>query len=147
MNEYSWTNLSSMLYIEQPVGTGFSQGTPNIQGEDDLAEEFVGFLQQFLGVFLELKGMKTYLTGESVRGGFSFPWITYVNAKCLRVLRSMLGCIFPVSPKSNAFGVFVDPRQILLIISTRKRPLTCRCREFGSVTVGDARLRAALPRS
>jgi hypothetical protein len=30
-NQYSWTNISSMLYIEQPVGTGFSQGTPNIK--------------------------------------------------------------------------------------------------------------------
>jgi carboxypeptidase D len=29
-NQYSWTNISSMLYVEQPVGTGFSQGTPNI---------------------------------------------------------------------------------------------------------------------
>jgi len=28
-NEWSWTNLSSMLYVEQPVGTGFSQGEPN----------------------------------------------------------------------------------------------------------------------
>ena len=67
MNEYSWTNLSSMLYIEQPVGTGFSQGTPNIKNEDDLAMQFVGFLQQFLEVFPELKGKKTYLSGESVR--------------------------------------------------------------------------------
>ena len=72
MNEYSWTNLSSVLYIEQPVGTGYSQGTPNIQDEDDLAAQFVGFLQQFLEVFPELKGKKTYLTGESVRLGSSF---------------------------------------------------------------------------
>ena len=56
-----------MLYIEQPVGTGFSQGTPNIKNEDDLAAQFVGFLQQFLEVFPELKGKKTYLSGESVR--------------------------------------------------------------------------------
>jgi len=27
-NEWSWTNLSSVLYVEQPIGTGFSQGTP-----------------------------------------------------------------------------------------------------------------------
>ena len=67
MNEYSWTNLSSVLYVEQPVGTGYSQGTPNIQDEGDLAAQFVGFLQQFLEVFPELKGKKAYLTGESVR--------------------------------------------------------------------------------
>ncbi|KAI0317086.1 hypothetical protein OF83DRAFT_1172283 [Amylostereum chailletii] len=27
-NEWSWTNLSSVPFVEQPVGTGFSQGTP-----------------------------------------------------------------------------------------------------------------------
>jgi hypothetical protein len=27
-NEWSWTNLSSVLYVEQPVGTGYSQGKP-----------------------------------------------------------------------------------------------------------------------
>ena len=56
MNEYSWTNLSSMLFIEQPVGTGYSQGTPDIKNEDDLAAQFVGFLQQFLEVFCEAAG-------------------------------------------------------------------------------------------
>ena len=87
VNQFSWTNLSSVLWIEQPVGTGFSQGVPNIQvrktttssqlpnwsqgyfitqGEEDLAVQLVGFLQQFLEVFSELKGKKFYLTGESV---------------------------------------------------------------------------------
>lgn len=28
INDRSWTNLSSILFVEQPVGTGFSQGTP-----------------------------------------------------------------------------------------------------------------------
>ncbi|KAF9224578.1 alpha/beta-hydrolase [Gyrodon lividus] len=66
VNEYSWTNLSSVLWVEQPVGTGFSQGTPNIENEDQLAEQLVGFMQQFLEVFSELKGKKLWLTGESV---------------------------------------------------------------------------------
>jgi carboxypeptidase C (cathepsin A) len=29
INEYSWTNLSSVLYVEQPVGTGYSLGEPS----------------------------------------------------------------------------------------------------------------------
>ncbi|KAG6370396.1 hypothetical protein JVT61DRAFT_12117 [Boletus reticuloceps] len=51
VNEYRWTNLFSVLWVEQPVGTGFSQGAPNIQNEDQLAEQLVGFLRQFLKVF------------------------------------------------------------------------------------------------
>ncbi|KAG6370259.1 Alpha/Beta hydrolase protein [Boletus reticuloceps] len=66
VNENSWTNLSSVLWVEQPVGAGFSQGTPNIENEDQL----VGFLQQFLDVFSELKGKKLWLTGESYAGTY-----------------------------------------------------------------------------
>ncbi|KXN88358.1 Carboxypeptidase cpdS [Leucoagaricus sp. SymC.cos] len=73
-NEFSWTNLSSVLWVEQPVGTGFSQGTPNIRNEDDLAEQLVGFLQQFLEVFSEMKGKKFYLSGESYAGTY-VPYI------------------------------------------------------------------------
>ncbi|KAF9558385.1 alpha/beta-hydrolase [Agrocybe pediades] len=73
-NQFSWTNLSSVLWVEQPVGTGFSQGKPNIKNEDDLAAQLVGFLQQFLLVFPELKGKKLYLTGESYAGTY-VPYI------------------------------------------------------------------------
>ncbi|KAA1473927.1 alpha/beta-hydrolase [Dentipellis sp. KUC8613] len=73
-NEFSWTNLSSVLWVEQPVGTGFSQGQANIDNEDDLAKQVVGFMQQFLNVFSELKGKKLYLTGESYAGMY-IPYI------------------------------------------------------------------------
>jgi hypothetical protein len=36
------------------------------QNEEDVASQLVGFLQQFLEVFSELKGKNFYLTGESV---------------------------------------------------------------------------------
>ncbi|KAJ8093187.1 hypothetical protein PM082_020672 [Marasmius tenuissimus] len=74
VNEHSWTNLSSMLWVEQPVGTGFSQGTPSIRNEDDLAEQLVGFFNQFLDIFSELKGKKLYLSGESYAGAY-VPYI------------------------------------------------------------------------
>ncbi|KAG2090020.1 Alpha/Beta hydrolase protein [Suillus discolor] len=70
VNQQSWTNLSSVLWVEQPVGTGFSQGIPDAQNEDDVATQVVGFLQQFLEVFSELKGKKLYLTGESYAGTY-----------------------------------------------------------------------------
>jgi len=73
-NVNSWTNLSSMIWIEQPVGTGFSQGTPNIRNEVDLASQLVGFMQQFLEVFSELKGKKLWITGESYAGQY-VPYI------------------------------------------------------------------------
>ncbi|KAG1817704.1 Alpha/Beta hydrolase protein [Suillus subaureus] len=70
VNQQSWTNLSSVLWVEQPVGTGFSQGIPNAQNEDDVATQLVGFMQQFLDIFSELKGKKLYLAGESYAGTY-----------------------------------------------------------------------------
>ncbi|KAG6826321.1 hypothetical protein H0H92_000322 [Tricholoma furcatifolium] len=77
-NEYSWTNLSSVLWVEQPVGTGFSQGVPNIKNEDELAAQLVGFLQQFLEVFSELKGKNFYVTGESY-AGIEYSSLGYID--------------------------------------------------------------------
>ena len=71
-NQYSWTNLSTIIYIDQPVGAGFSQGTPSIKNEEDLSAQLAGFLEQFLDVFEELKGKKFYISGESVRAPVFF---------------------------------------------------------------------------
>jgi len=40
------------------------------QNEHDVAAQLVGFLQQFLEIFKELKGNKLYLSGESVSTRF-----------------------------------------------------------------------------
>ncbi|CAE6409236.1 unnamed protein product [Rhizoctonia solani] len=73
-NQWAWTNLSHVLWVEQPVGTGFSQGVPNITNEDQLAAQFAGFLAQFLQVFSELRGKNFYATGESYAGVY-VPYI------------------------------------------------------------------------
>ena len=52
-----------MLWVEQPVGVGFTQGTPNITDEVELGLEFIGFYKNFIDAF-QLHGAKTYLTGK-----------------------------------------------------------------------------------
>jgi len=73
-NPFSWTKLSHMIWVEQPVGTGFSQGTPNITNDFQLADQVYGFFQQFLEVFSELKGLDLWLSGESY-AGYYVPYI------------------------------------------------------------------------
>ncbi|KZT37407.1 alpha/beta-hydrolase [Sistotremastrum suecicum HHB10207 ss-3] len=73
-NPNAWTTASDVLWIEQPVGTGFTLGTPNIQNESQLATQFYGFLQQFFGVFTELTSKQLFITGESY-AGFYIPYI------------------------------------------------------------------------
>lgn len=62
-----------MLWVEQPVGVGYSQGTPNITNEVELATEFRGFYKSFVDLF-GLYNWKTYVTGESY-AGFYVPYI------------------------------------------------------------------------
>lgn len=73
-NPYSWTKLSNVLWIEQPVGVGLGKGAPDITNESQLAEEFYGFLVEFFKTFPQLKGKKLWLTGESYAGKY-IPYI------------------------------------------------------------------------
>ncbi|KAI9666881.1 MAG: hypothetical protein M1831_001386 [Alyxoria varia] len=50
-NSYSWTNLTNMIWIEQPVGVGYTQGVPNITNEIELAQQFIGFHKQLAQAF------------------------------------------------------------------------------------------------
>lgn len=62
-----------MVWVEQPVGVGYTQGVPNITDEVQLGLEFAGFYKQFATTF-GLEKKKVYLTGESY-GGFYVPYI------------------------------------------------------------------------
>ncbi|EXA29420.1 hypothetical protein FOVG_19087 [Fusarium oxysporum f. sp. pisi HDV247] len=72
-NTYSWTNLTNVIWIEQPVGVGYSQGKPNITNEVELGKQFIGFWKNFIETF-DMKGATTYITGESY-AGFYVPYI------------------------------------------------------------------------
>jgi carboxypeptidase D len=72
-NPYTWVNLTNMMWVEQPIGVGFTQGTPNITNEYELGKQFVGFYKQFVEAF-GVQGWDLYLTGESY-GGYYVPYI------------------------------------------------------------------------
>lgn len=65
--------MTNVVYIEQPVGTGFSQGTPTARNEEDVADQFKLFWKNFVDTF-GLKGSKVYITGESYAGMY-VPYI------------------------------------------------------------------------
>ena len=62
-----------MVWVEQPVGTGFTQGTPTATDEIDVASQFLGFWQNFVDTF-GLQNRKVYITGESY-AGYYVPYI------------------------------------------------------------------------
>ncbi|KAF2164746.1 hypothetical protein M409DRAFT_67836 [Zasmidium cellare ATCC 36951] len=72
-NTWAWSNLTNMVFIEQPVGTGFSQGKPNATNELDVANQFLPFWKNFVDLF-DLHNRKLYITGESYAGQYC-PYI------------------------------------------------------------------------
>ena len=72
-NPWTWVNLTSMVWVEQPVGTGFTQGAPDITDESGVASEFLGFWKNFVDTFA-LQNRKVYISGESY-AGYYVPYI------------------------------------------------------------------------
>jgi len=74
-NPWTWTNLTNVIWVEQPLGTGFDKGTPTAKSEFDVARQFMGFWKNLVDTF-NLQGRKVYITGESYAGMY-VPHIAY----------------------------------------------------------------------
>lgn len=72
-NPYSWTNLTNVVYVDQPAGTGFSPGPSTVTDEKGVAAQFKSWFKHFSDTF-DLHGRKIYLTGESYAGQY-IPYI------------------------------------------------------------------------
>lgn len=73
-NPYSWTKLANVLYIDQPVGTGFSSGSDPANDNAEITQDFYSWLKAFYAEFPGLQAKNTYLMGESYAGVYvSWP--------------------------------------------------------------------------
>ncbi|KAF2718767.1 alpha/beta-hydrolase [Polychaeton citri CBS 116435] len=74
-NQWTWVNLTNVVWVEQPAGTGFSQkrGTPSATDELEVAAQFLGFWKNFVDTF-GLHNKKVYIAGESY-AGYYVPYI------------------------------------------------------------------------
>jgi carboxypeptidase D len=77
-NPYTWALETNMLWVEQPVGTGFSTGKIEAKNERDVAKDFVGFFKNFEKLF-GIENYKIYVTGESYAGRY----VPYISAQML----------------------------------------------------------------
>jgi vitellogenic carboxypeptidase-like protein len=76
---YTWNDKYDMLFIDNPVGAGFSYtgtGKGYVVDEDEVANNLYSLLQQFYTVFPSVSKKDLYVTGESY-GGHYVPAITY----------------------------------------------------------------------
>jgi len=71
-NRYSWNRLANVLYLDSPVGTGFSYSTNDTKATD-LSDTFTAklnleALNSFMNLYSRFKNFKLYLAGESYAG-------------------------------------------------------------------------------
>jgi len=75
-NQYSWNSQASVLYIDQPAGTGFSYGLGMDHEEGAVADDMYDFLQQFFKDHPQYKGNDFFVVGESYAGHY-VPAVTH----------------------------------------------------------------------
>ncbi|KAJ7574418.1 Alpha/Beta hydrolase protein [Mycena floridula] len=75
-NNFSWHEIADYIWIDQPVGTGFSTADTDgyIADDDQMGEDFMGFLANLVKVFPSLATRPLHLSGESYAG----VWIPYI---------------------------------------------------------------------
>ncbi|KAK7358699.1 hypothetical protein VNO77_00637 [Canavalia gladiata] len=72
-NEYSWNKETNMLYLETPVGVGFSYikvGSYKTVNDETTARDNLVFLQRWFNKFPQYRHRDLFLTGESYAGHY-----------------------------------------------------------------------------
>ncbi|KAK4466194.1 hypothetical protein QBC42DRAFT_329219, partial [Cladorrhinum samala] len=98
-NKFSWHRLSNVVWIDQPLGTGYSSGTPTARNEADVASQFLSFWSGFSSTFGIDPAWKIYLAGSSYSG----MYIPYISSALLRspTLNASLSGVLLLSPLLN----------------------------------------------
>lgn len=73
-NEYSWNKEANMLYLETPIGVGFSYSTDTSSydavGDEITARDNLVFLQRWFLKFPQYRNRNLFITGESYAGHY-----------------------------------------------------------------------------
>jgi carboxypeptidase C (cathepsin A) len=71
-NPYGWTTVSSVIFLEQPAGVGYSYAVNGSNASDDFiqSQNTYGFLLNFFKAYPEFSKNDFFLTGESYAGKF-----------------------------------------------------------------------------
>lgn len=74
LNSYSWNQVANILFIDSPVGVGFSYSNTSSDilnnGDKRTAEDSLAFLLKWVERFPQYKGRDFYIAGESYGGHY-----------------------------------------------------------------------------
>ncbi|XP_020214530.1 serine carboxypeptidase-like [Cajanus cajan] len=78
-NDYGWDQASNIIFVDQPIGTGFSYSSDDSDirnNEVGVSIDLYGFLQEFFKAHFEFVKNDFYITGESYAGHY-IPALAY----------------------------------------------------------------------
>ncbi|KAI8985807.1 Alpha/Beta hydrolase protein [Pilobolus umbonatus] len=83
INAGGWQQYATVLYVDQPVGTGFSFSDFNgyRHSLDEIAEDVIMFMDKIYELFPNLKQYELYIAGESFAG----TYIPYIGHRLLQL--------------------------------------------------------------
>jgi carboxypeptidase D len=101
-NPHSWTHLGNVLYVDQPVGTGFSTASVPYPVKDNghVTTNFAAWLIGFFEHFPHLQSKKIHLMGESYAG----IYIPYFASQLLKSNTSVPLNIVSMSLGDGSWG-------------------------------------------
>ena len=69
-NDYSWNNNASVIFIDQPVNTGYSYSGSNVNSSAAAAEDLYAMLTLFFTQYPEYSSQDFHISGESYAGHY-----------------------------------------------------------------------------
>lgn len=83
LNPYSWNTAANILFIDQPVGAGYSYadpGDPGVFTEKAMAENMWEFFQNFFVAYPKYSKLQFFIFGESYAGHYVPALSAYIVA-------------------------------------------------------------------
>jgi carboxypeptidase C (cathepsin A) len=84
LNPYSWNSIANVIWLDQPVGTGFSYSdslSDYTTTEEQVAIDLYQFMQIFLEQYPKYANLPFFIAGESYAGKFNPHFANYIVRK------------------------------------------------------------------
>ena len=70
ITDQAWTAVANVIFLDQPVGVGYSYGQMNITNVTQIQQHFISFINGFYKLHEEMIGRDFFITGESYGGKY-----------------------------------------------------------------------------
>lgn len=106
-NPFGWNKKANLLFIDQPVGTGFSYANSDyVRNEKEVGTEMYAFLQGFLAKYPKYANLEFFIVGESYGGHY----VPAVGAKIVTENANLAAGNLKINLKGVGIGNgWVDP--------------------------------------